>query len=75
MTTITNFKDYNPILIGKPLQESESTVGYCFVKVYHSWKYWQELKFGGWVPNCHRKCIGGFKLDGSVWDHYMYKCE
>ena len=32
------------------------------------------IKFGSWVPNCHRRCIGGFKFGGSVWDchtHYM----
>ena len=29
------------------------------------------IKFGGWVPNCHCKHIGGFKFGGSVYV-YMY---
>ena len=24
------------------------------------------IKFGGWVPNYHRKRVGGFKFGGSV---------
>ena len=33
------------------------------------------IKFGGWVPNCHSKHIGGFKFGGSVWDRHTYICE
>ena len=30
------------------------------------------IKFGSWVPNCHCKCIGGFKFGVLVWDRHTY---
>ena len=30
------------------------------------------IKFGSWLPNCHCKRIGGFKLGDSVQDRHTY---